>query len=109
MSGLVAAAQAYADGKLVAVLDQEPSASVGGQAHWSFGGLFLVNSPEQRRLGVKDSAELALGDWLASAAFDRPEARGPGCGRRLRGFCRRRETPLAEIARRAALSVGAVG
>jgi predicted oxidoreductase len=73
LSGLVAAAQAYADGKRVAVLDQEPSASVGGQAHWSFGGLFLVNSPEQRRLGVKDSAELALSDWLASAAFDRPE------------------------------------
>lgn len=73
LSGLVAAAQAYADGKRVAVLDQEPSASVGGQAHWSFGGLFLVNTPEQRRLGVKDSAELALSDWLASAAFDRPE------------------------------------
>ncbi|WP_035741877.1 FAD-binding dehydrogenase [Arthrobacter sp. MA-N2] len=73
LSGLVAAAQAYADGKRVAVLDQEPAASVGGQAHWSFGGLFLVNSPEQRRLGVRDSPELALSDWLASAAFDRPE------------------------------------
>ncbi|UKA61084.1 FAD-binding dehydrogenase [Arthrobacter sp. FW306-04-A] len=73
LSGLVAAAQAYALGKRVAVLDQEPAASLGGQAHWSFGGLFLVNSPEQRRLGVRDSAELALGDWLASAAFDRPE------------------------------------
>lgn len=73
LSGLVAAAQAYAAGKRVAVLDQEPAASVGGQAHWSFGGLFLVNSPEQRTLGVKDSPELALSDWLASAAFDRPE------------------------------------
>ncbi len=73
LSGLVAAAHAYAAGKRVAVLDQEPPASVGGQAHWSFGGLFLVNSPEQRKLGVKDSAELALRDWLASAAFDRPE------------------------------------
>lgn len=73
LSGLVAAAQAYADGKRVAVLDQEPPASIGGQAHWSFGGLFLVDSPEQRRLGVKDSAELALSDWLASADFDRPE------------------------------------
>ncbi|MBB6403004.1 FAD-binding dehydrogenase [Arthrobacter sp. AZCC_0090] len=73
LSGLVAAAQAYAQGKRVAVLDQEPEASVGGQAHWSFGGLFLVNSPEQRRLGVRDSPELALSDWLASAAFDRPQ------------------------------------
>ncbi|BCW63301.1 FAD-binding dehydrogenase [Arthrobacter sp. StoSoilB22] len=71
LAGLVAAATAYAAGKTVAVLDQEPEASVGGQAHWSFGGLFMVNTPEQRRLGVKDNAELALSDWLASAAFDR--------------------------------------
>lgn len=70
LSGLVAAATAYAAGKSVAVLDQEPEASLGGQAHWSFGGLFMVDTPEQRRLGVKDSPELALSDWLASAAFD---------------------------------------
>ncbi|MFP3580306.1 FAD-binding dehydrogenase [Arthrobacter sp. SIMBA_036] len=73
LSGLVAAAHAYAAGKRVAILDQEPAASLGGQAHWSFGGLFMVDTPEQRRLGVKDSAELALSDWLSSAAFDRPE------------------------------------
>ncbi|WP_144658889.1 FAD-binding dehydrogenase [Paenarthrobacter nicotinovorans] len=72
LSGLVAAATAYAAGKSVVVLDQEPEASVGGQAHWSFGGLFMVDTPEQRRLGVKDSPELALSDWMASAAFDRP-------------------------------------
>lgn len=72
LAGLVAAAQAYAAGRRVAVLDQEPGASAGGQAHWSFGGLFLVNSPEQRRLGVRDSAGLALADWMSSAAFDRP-------------------------------------
>ncbi|KRE78468.1 FAD-binding dehydrogenase [Arthrobacter sp. Soil763] len=73
LAGLVAAAEAYAAGRRVAVLDQEPAASAGGQAHWSFGGLFLVNTPEQRRLGVRDSADLALADWLDSAAFDRPE------------------------------------
>lgn len=73
LSGLVAASVAYAAGRRVAVIDQEPEASLGGQAHWSFGGLFLVDSPEQRRLGVRDSEELALGDWLSSAAFDRPE------------------------------------
>ncbi|WP_423181344.1 FAD-binding dehydrogenase [Arthrobacter sp. NyZ413] len=73
LSGLVAASHAYAAGKRVAILDQEPAASIGGQAHWSFGGLFLVGSPEQRRLGVRDNATLALEDWLASAAFDRTE------------------------------------
>lgn len=73
LAGLVAAAEAYNAGRKVLVLDQEPEASLGGQAHWSFGGLFLVDSPEQRRLGVKDSAELALSDWLGSADFNRPE------------------------------------
>lgn len=73
LSGLVAAATAYAAGKRVAILDQEPAASLGGQAHWSFGGLFMVDTPEQRRLGVRDSPELALSDWMASAGFDRAE------------------------------------
>ena len=58
-------------GKKVAVLDQENEANLGGQAFWSFGGLFLVDSPEQRVLGIKDSLELAWNDWSGSAAFDR--------------------------------------
>lgn len=73
LSGLVAAAEAADAGKWVTIVDQEPGASLGGQAYWSFGGLFLVDSPEQRLMGIKDSAELALADWLGSAAFDRPE------------------------------------
>ncbi|AHH98415.1 FAD-binding dehydrogenase [Kutzneria albida] len=71
LAGLVATAELAAAGRKVLLLDQEPEASLGGQAFWSFGGLFLVNSPEQRRLGVRDSHELALQDWLGSAAFDR--------------------------------------
>ncbi len=73
LSGLVAAAEAADAGKWVTIVDQEPGASLGGQAFWSFGGLFLVDSPEQRRMGIRDTAELALADWLDSAAFDRPE------------------------------------
>ena len=57
----------------VLIVDQENSANLGGQAFWSFGGLFFVDSPEQRRLGVRDSHELALQDWLGTAAFDRQE------------------------------------
>ncbi|MCC8250378.1 FAD-binding dehydrogenase [Saccharothrix luteola] len=71
LAGLVATAELADAGRKVILLDQEPEASFGGQAFWSFGGLFLVDSPEQRRLKVKDSAELALQDWLGSAAFDR--------------------------------------
>ena len=77
LSGLVATAELADAGKRVLLLEQEPEASLGGQAFWSFGGLFLVDSPEQRRLRVSDSRELALHDWLGSAAFDRPEDRWP--------------------------------
>src|SRR6201984_3548253 len=73
LAGLVAAAELIDTGCRVIILEQEPEASLGGQAFWSFGGLFFVNSPEQRRVGVKDSPELALQDWLGSAGFDRPE------------------------------------
>ena len=73
LAGLVAAAELVEAGKKVIILEQEPEASLGGQAFWSFGGLFLVDSPEQRRMGIKDSRELAWSDWLGSAGFDRDE------------------------------------
>ncbi|HEY5786617.1 MAG TPA: FAD-binding dehydrogenase [Microlunatus sp.] len=77
LSGLVATRELAEAGRSVLLLDGEPLQSLGGQAYWSFGGLFLVDSPEQRRLRVRDSAELALADWLGSAAFDRPEDHWP--------------------------------
>ncbi|MDR6174710.1 putative oxidoreductase [Nocardioides zeae] len=77
LAGLVAAAELADAGRTVLVLDQEPEQSLGGQAFWSLGGLFLVDSPEQRRMGVKDSLELALQDWFGSAQFDRPEDHWP--------------------------------
>jgi uncharacterized protein len=77
LAGLVAAAELADTGKQVLLLDQEPEQSLGGQAFWSLGGLFLVDSPEQRRMGVKDSLELATQDWFGSAQFDRPEDHWP--------------------------------
>jgi len=71
LAGLVATHELTSRGKKVALLDQENAANLGGQAFWSFGGLFLVDTPEQRRMGVKDSFELAWNDWRGSAAFDR--------------------------------------
>ncbi len=73
LAGLVAATEIADAGKRVILVDQEGEQSLGGQAFWSFGGLFLVNSPEQRRLGIKDSYDLALQDWIGSAGFDRDE------------------------------------
>ncbi|MBU9720130.1 MULTISPECIES: FAD-binding dehydrogenase [Bacillaceae] len=71
LAGLVATAELGDAGKKVLLLDQEPEASMGGQAWWSFGGLFLIDSPEQRRMGIKDSKDLAWQDWLGTAGFDR--------------------------------------
>lgn len=73
LSGLVAATELLKKGYTITMLDQEPRQAIGGQAYWSFGGLFLVNSKIQRRLGVKDSYELALNDWFGTAQFDRLE------------------------------------
>jgi len=73
LAGLVAAAELVEARKKVIVVDQEAEQSIGGQAFWSLGGLFLVDSPEQRRLGIRDSRALALADWFGSAAFDREE------------------------------------
>ncbi|MET8308942.1 FAD-binding dehydrogenase [Micromonospora sp. NPDC005173] len=77
LAGLVAAAELAEAGRRVILLDQEPETNLGGQAFWSFGGLFLVDSPEQRRMGIRDSHELALQDWLGTAGFDRPEDEWP--------------------------------
>ena len=73
LAGLVATAELVEAGKRVIVLEQEPESSLGGQAWWSFGGLFLVDSVEQRRMGIKDSHDLARQDWFASAEFDRED------------------------------------
>jgi predicted oxidoreductase len=77
LAGLVAAAELVNSGRRVTILEQEPEASLGGQAWWSFGGLFLIDSPEQRRMGVKDGIELARQDWFASAGFDRDDDAWP--------------------------------
>lgn len=77
LAGLVATAELADVGKRVILVDQEPEQNMGGQAFWSFGGLFLVDSPEQRRLRVRDSYDLALDDWMGTAGFDRPEDHWP--------------------------------
>ncbi|WP_186418827.1 FAD-binding dehydrogenase [Bosea sp. CS1GBMeth4] len=77
LAGLVATAELADAGRKVVIVEQEPRQSLGGQAHWSFGGLFLIDSPEQRRLRIRDSLALARQDWFGSAGFDRPEDHWP--------------------------------
>jgi predicted oxidoreductase len=71
LAGLVAASELLDAGRRVILVDQEPAQNLGGQAFWSFGGLFFVNSPEQRRMRIKDSIDLAWQDWQGTAGFDR--------------------------------------
>ena len=77
LAGLVAAAELADRGRRVTILEQEGENSLGGQAFWSLGGLFFVDSPEQRRLRIRDSRDLARQDWMGSAQFDRPEDHWP--------------------------------
>ena len=78
LAGLVACAELADAGKRVMLLDQEPEVSLGGQAFWSLGGLFMVDTPEQHLMGVHDCLDLALQDWFGSAQFDRPQDYWPG-------------------------------
>lgn len=71
LAGMAAAWHAAERGRKVILLDQEGPQSLGGQAWWSLGGLFMVDTPEQRRLGLKDNRDLARADWMGSAGFDR--------------------------------------
>ncbi|MFG2192391.1 FAD-binding dehydrogenase [Streptomyces sp. NPDC048639] len=77
LAGLAATAELADAGRRVILLDQEPETSIGGQAHWSFGGLFFVDSPEQRRVRIRDSHDLARQDWMGTAGFDRVEDHWP--------------------------------
>ncbi|KAI1465234.1 FAD binding domain-containing protein [Daldinia caldariorum] len=73
LAGLVAAFELSQRGVRTIIVDQEGEQNLGGQAFWSLGGIFCVDSAEQRRMGIKDSRKLALRDWLGSARFDRPD------------------------------------
>src|SRR5690606_16698168 len=71
LAGLVAAHELTRAGRRVLLVDQENASNLGGQAFWSFGGLFLVSSPVRRRLGVYDTFGHGWRDWRGSAGWDR--------------------------------------
>lgn len=77
LAGLAAASELAGAGRKIIIVEQEPEQCMGGQAFWSFGGLFLVDSPEQRRMGIHDSYDLAFQDWMGTAGFDRQEDHWP--------------------------------
>ncbi|HTX29758.1 MAG TPA: FAD-binding dehydrogenase [Solirubrobacteraceae bacterium] len=62
--------------KRILLLDRCQAEEVGGLAREAFGGMFMVDTHEQRRSGIRDSVELALEDWLRVAEFT-PEDHWP--------------------------------
>jgi uncharacterized protein len=73
LAGLVATSELAAAGRSVLLVDSEPLQALGGQAYWSLGGVFGVNTAAQRRLRIRDCFDLAWADWSAAADFDRDE------------------------------------
>src|SRR3954454_22769870 len=76
IAGLVATLELLEHGRDVLLIDRCKPEEVGGLAREAFGGMFMVDTPEQRRSGIPDSVELALDDWMRMADFD-PEDEWP--------------------------------
>lgn len=70
IAGLVTALELADAGKRVVVLDRASKDQVGGLAMRSFGGIFFVDSPEQRKNGIRDSVDLAFEDWVRYGELD---------------------------------------
>jgi predicted oxidoreductase len=70
IAGLVVALELLNHGRDVLLLDRCYDHELGGLAREAFGGMFMVDTPEQKRSGIKDSHRLALDDWLRVAGFE---------------------------------------
>jgi predicted oxidoreductase len=70
LAGLVTTLELLEQGRDVVLVDRCRPDEVGGLAREAFGGMFMVDSSEQRRSGIRDNIELALEDWLRVAQFE---------------------------------------
>ena len=73
LAGLVSTLELLRSGHTVLLLDRCRPHELGGLAREAFGGMFMVDSPEQRRSRIRDSERLALEDWLRIAEFGADE------------------------------------
>ncbi len=70
LAGLVTALQLIEQKRRVVILECGGPGALGGLALQAFGGMHLVDSPLQRRQGIRDSPELGLADWHRYAEFE---------------------------------------
>lgn len=70
LAGIVTAIELLSAGQKVLLIDRDNADNFGGLARESFGGMFFVDSPLQRKNGIADSASLAFDDWCRFAEFE---------------------------------------
>ena len=70
IAGITAAFELLGQGRKVLLLDRDIRSEMGGLAKKSFGGMFFVNTPQQRWSGIRDTAEQAWKDWQSVAEFE---------------------------------------
>lgn len=70
ISGIVTALELLDSNAKIVLFDRDDPENFGGLAKESFGGLFFVDSPSQRKAGIRDSIELAKSNWYSFAEFD---------------------------------------
>ncbi|MCP5335191.1 MAG: FAD-binding dehydrogenase [Oceanospirillaceae bacterium] len=87
IAGLSATLELLNAGKSVIVCDAQTQ--IGGMAKEAFGGMHLINTPQQRWNGIRDDADLALQDWLSFAEFSREDVWPRKWAHHYLEYCRR--------------------
>jgi predicted oxidoreductase len=98
LAGIAAAIELLDLNKSVVLIERGPEDRFGGLARISFGGIFIVGSPEQKRSHINDNADLALRDWIRYGELDQSarwprqwaEAYVTRCNEDVRGWLRER-------------------
>jgi uncharacterized protein len=70
LAGIVTAYELLDRNRKVLLIDKDKPERFGGLAKESFGGVHMIGTPHQRRLGIRDSPELAWRDWQSVAEYD---------------------------------------
>ena len=70
IAGIVTAVELLRAGKSVTLVDRDSEERFGGLALWAFGGMALIGTPLQKKMGIPDSPERALKDWISFGELD---------------------------------------
>lgn len=74
IAGIVTALESLRNGKTVTLVDRDTPERLGGLALWAFGGMALFDTPLQRKMGIHDSPERGLRDWIRFGELDESDS-----------------------------------